>query len=202
MGIGQTLRAELADPKRKAAVGALAGGAVLLGLRARKRTAAGTAAGAGEASSAQGAPARLVPLGATSSAIPDGYNGTGTDATQTAVNALAGTTQTLQELIDSLRGNPTGTTTSTGGSVTPTTPTTTTPATPAPNPAPQSNQLAPWQSLAQGFYRVGYDYFSVIPGQGVHNENMQEIAAHGGAGAYKEVTDPTIGQNLRTFLGQ
>ncbi len=75
MGIGQTLRAELADPKRKAAVGALAGGAVLLGLRARKRTAAGTAAGAGEASSAQGAPARLVPHGATSSAIPDSTAG-------------------------------------------------------------------------------------------------------------------------------
>lgn len=201
MGVGQTLRAELGQPRTRAIAGALAGGAVLLGLRARKRSAGAGAAGAGETSSAQGAPARLVPLGATSSTIPDGYNGTGTDGVQTAVNALAGTTQSLQELIDTLRSSPGGTT-ATGGSVTPSTPTSTTPATPAPTSAPQSNQLAPWQTLAQGFYRVGGDYFSVIPGQGVHNESFQEIAAHGGAGAYKEVTDPNVGQNLRTFLGQ
>ena len=204
-----SLKAELADPKKRNIVIAGAGGIVLLGLRARKKAASGSGAtgSTSGAAATSGTPARLVPLGATSGSIPDGYNGSGTDATQTAVNALAGTTQSLQDLVSSLRdsGLAGGSSTPAGVTSTPSTPAPVTPQVVASTPSPQSNQLAPWQTLAQGFYAVAdpttgrVDNFSVIPGQGVHNENAAEVAAHP---QRTTVTDQTVGASLRQFLGR
>jgi hypothetical protein len=144
-----SLKGELADPKRRLVIGGLAGGAVLLGVRSRRRATTGDSTvspGAAVGTSA----GRLMPIGATTDNIPAGYNGSGTDGLQTALNALTVATGQISTLTDQLRDNITPPVTTTPGA------TPATPAAPTPAPAATGSVGSVAQLISQNTRAYGY----------------------------------------------